>query len=192
MLISLALSSALFAPAAPAPAANPAPAPAANPVPAPAATGPAPRILELKPDANGKIMVPVMRPRQVQPAIAPGGAPGVARIMIRGFENAELADVKDLAIITAGGKEVSKEDALKVLAKGGMVVISADGKSVGAAYLKMFKEDVLVLSSPELAATGGGAAVINFNAIRIGPGGAPRPVPAPPVPPVPPAAPKVD
>jgi RNA polymerase sigma factor (sigma-70 family) len=167
--------------------------------------GPAPRLLELKPDADGKLKVPTMR--NIQRAfigggaggggggapipIGGGGGGGGAPVPIgggggagggggggaggggggggiagpnggvgRGFggvmqaELVELDKLKDLTITTTEGKEVSKEDALKKLAKGGVVVISADGKKVSPAYLKVFKDDVLVLTSPDLVLRG--------------------------------------
>jgi len=97
-------------------------------------------------------------------------------------EMVELDKLKDLTITTAGGKEVSKEDAIKKLAKGGVVVISADGKKVSAAYLKVFKDDVLVLTSPDLRGSvavgfGGGS----FGSVpAIPPAPDPRKVPPPP------------
>ena len=45
----------------------------------------------------------------------------------------------------------AKEDALKKLAKGGTVVVSIDGTKVSPACLRVFKDDVLVLMSPDLA-----------------------------------------
>ncbi|AMV26604.1 hypothetical protein VT84_19555 [Gemmata sp. SH-PL17] len=135
MLTSLVLSMTLAAPV-------PAPAP---PVPA----GPAPRILELKADADGKIMVVVTRTEKLQPpgaAVNPNGAvPVVARA-----KSVELGEVKDLTVTTADGKKLDTEEAIKKLVKGGTVVVSADGKPVSPTFLKMFKDDVLVLASPEL------------------------------------------
>jgi internalin A len=92
------------------------------------------RILELKPDADGKV---------------------------------ELGKLKDLTVTTAGGQEISKEDALKRLANGGTVVVSVDGKKVSPACLKMFKDDVLVLISPDLAVAGLGGPVLQPLDIAI-------------------------
>jgi hypothetical protein len=63
----------------------------------------------------------------------------------------EIGEVKDLTITTADGKKLEKEDALKRLGKGAIVVISGDGKPVSPTFLKVFKDDTLVLASPELA-----------------------------------------
>ena len=62
-----------------------------------------------------------------------------------------------LTVTTADGKKVEKEDALKKLAGGAVVVVSADGKPVSPAFLKVFKDDTLVLSSPELVGPATGA-----------------------------------
>jgi hypothetical protein len=129
-----------------------APVPADAPT---APTGPAPQVVELKPDANGKVMVTVTRMEQVNVgvgnAIAPaGGAPAVITRQIQRMMQVELGAVKDLAVTTAGGKKVDKADALKRVEKGGVVVVSTDGNPVSPAYLKVFKDDTLVLASPEL------------------------------------------
>lgn len=213
MLTTLALYTTLLAPAAPAPGAQAqAPAPAAAPINAPAAKEAAPaatstqppRIIELKPNKDGKVLITVMRQQQVQaplgaPGAAPGGNPGGrpfgGPVMFNRPEQVELKDVKDLKITTAAGKEVSKDDAIKALDKGGRVVVSADGKNVSADFLKMFKDEVLVLASPELV--GGANAVVGGGGIIIqgGPQGWIIPANGPRVPapaPEPKPAPKVD
>lgn len=157
MLTSFVLSMAIAAPV-------PAPAPA---VPA----GPAPRILELKPNADGKIMITVIRTEKIQigagnaiaPIAPPGGAaPAVITREVARTKLVELSEVKDLAVTTADGKKIATEDAMKKLSTGAVVVVSTDGKPVSPAFLKLFKDDVLVLVSPELtgAATGSGRPTI--------------------------------
>lgn len=155
------------------------------PVPAPAdkvPAGTAPRLMELKPDANGKVTVTVLRTEmqkvQVGAAIAPGGAPGavppvnaVREVPVARMATVELGEVKNLTITTADGKKLEKEEALKKLAGGAIVVVSGDGKPVSPAFLKVFKDDTLVLASPELAAPAG--------AVRPPIGGRPVPLPAP-------------
>ncbi len=184
MLTALALTSALLTPAqAAAAGGGRAVAPRAI-----AAAPQPPRLLELKPDKDGKIRVTVFRPQKL-PALnnpnIPGGRPGGAGMMFRGPVRVELAEVKDLTVTTVGGKKVTKEDALKALAKGGAVVVSADGKAVPATFLKMFKPDVLVLAAPELA-MGGNGIVVQFGqgwavpANRANP--APNPNPKAPAP----------
>jgi hypothetical protein len=46
------------------------------------------------------------------------------------------------------GKEVSAEATAKRLKPGGMVLLSADGEAVEEVYLRMFKDDTLVLVAP--------------------------------------------
>jgi hypothetical protein len=157
----------------------------ANLVAATTQAEPSPRIVEIKPDADGKVKITVMRPTQLNANVRPG-APAGRRIMVPAAESVELTDVKDLKITTAGGKEVKTADAIKALAKGGMVVVSADGKEVPTAMLKLFKEDVLVLVSPELVrgggtglvGAGGGGVIIPIGAPR-NPGGNPGPAQGP-------------
>ncbi len=62
----------------------------------------------------------------------------------------ELDKLNDLKFSIAAGKEVPKENALKRLAKGGVVVISADGQKIAPAFLKVFKDDQLILTSSDL------------------------------------------
>jgi hypothetical protein len=143
--------------------------------PAPATGGAVPRLLEVKANADGKIMVTVMRTSMekvtVGGPVGPGGAPPAAitrEVQVTKMVTVELGDVKDLKITTADGKKVEVTDALKQLKDGAVVVVSADGKPVNPNFLKVFKDDVLVLSSPELT---GPAGVIGR------PGGPIRPVP---------------
>jgi hypothetical protein len=140
------------------------------PVPPPAtpvATGAAPRVMELKPNGEGKIVVTVLRtemqkvPVAAGNAVLPNGGANVVQreVMITRQVTVELGEVKELTIATADGKKLEKEEAIKKLEKGGIVVVSADGNPVSPAFLKVFKDDTLVLSAKELAgpqgATGG-------------------------------------
>jgi hypothetical protein len=164
MLTSFVLSMALAAPV-------PAPAP-------PVASGPAPRLLELKADADGKITVTVVRTEKVKEQVtvaAPGGAPAVVtrEVSVPKTVVVELGDVKDLKITTADGKKVETADAVKKLAGGAVVVVSADGKPVSPNFLKLFKDDVLVLAAPELA----GPAGLPTIGPKPFPGGGFRPAP---------------
>jgi len=167
----------------------------AAPVPAPTApvpTGVAPRVMELKADANGKVMIAVTRTEKVQVgvgnAIAPaGGAGGVAPAVIareaKMVKMVELGDVKDLIFTTADGMKVEKEVAMKRLASGSIVVVTSDGKPVSPAFLKVFKDDTLVLVAPELITPMGGSGGTVGGPIKGFPGGGIRPLPAP-LPPV--------
>ena len=190
MFTTLALTTALLAPAAPLPTSGVPAQGAAAPVAA--TTGAqAPKIINLKPDADGKVKITVMRPKALPNVIIlnrPGAAPGAGGppVMVPSPEKVELTDVKDLKITTAAGKEVSKEDAIKALAKGGQVVVSADGKSVASEFLKMFKDEVLVLVSPELVVGNGANGFFiqggQGQVVPIGTGPRAVPNPAPPAP----------
>jgi hypothetical protein len=161
MFTALTLSLALGAPV-------PAPAP-------PVATGVAPRVMELKADTDGKVMVAVTRTEMVQVgggAVPPNGArPAVIARQVRTTKMVELGEVKDLTITTADGKKLTTEEATKKLAGGAIVVVSGDGKPVSPAFLKVFKDDTLVLASPELTSPQGGGVIGR-------PGGVVRPLPA--------------
>ncbi len=152
MLTSFVLSMALAAPV---------PAP-----PAPVPSGPLPRLMELKADASGKVVVSVVRTemQKVQVgagnAIGPNGAPPAVitrEFPVQKFVQVELSDVKDLAVTTADGKKVDVADAVAKVKAGATVVVSADGKPVSPNHLKLFKDDVLVFASPELAGAAGAA-----------------------------------
>ena len=87
--------------------------------------------------------------------------------------------MKDLKITTVEGKKIDVADAVKMLKNGSVVVVSADGKPVSSNYLRLFKDNVLVFASPELA----GGCATGWPAPGRG-----RPVPLPggvlPAPPV--------
>ena len=129
------------------------------PAPAPVASGPAPKIMELKANAEGKITVLVTRTQAEKAAIttfAPNGFPitNFVDVQVPKAVAVELSDVKELKITTADGKRLETADAVKATKGGATVIISSDGKPVSPNYLKLFKDDVLVLTSPELADAG--------------------------------------
>lgn len=141
MLTALVLSMSLAAPV-------PAPAP-------PVADGPVPKVLELKPNADGKVTVTANRIETQKVTIATVGPNGVPQTAVQDVPVSkvvvvDLGDVKDLKVTTADGKKVDVADAVKQLKGGAVVVVSADGKPVSPKFLKAFKDDVLVLASPEL------------------------------------------
>lgn len=140
---------------------------AGSPVPKDAApAGPAPRLVEFTPDADGKVRVTAMRTetRKVQEVVAVQKQVEVngrvetrvehqtrdREVPVKSLAKVELAELKSLVIYTADGKEADRALALKKLADGGTVVVSADGKKVDPKYLKLFRDDTLVLVSPEL------------------------------------------
>jgi hypothetical protein len=187
----------------------------ASPVPRDAkAAGPAPRLVEFIPDTDGKVRVLALRTeKQKVKQVVPVQKQVVAKVLVNGQEKeqplvvtenvtreqevsvqsmarVELSELKNLTIYTADGKEADKALALKKLVDGGTVVVSADGQKVDPKYLKLFRDDTLVLVSPELAAgqTGVGAVGVVAPLPPVGPppavGGAPLIKPLPlPVPP---------
>lgn len=174
MLTSFVMSMALAAPVPVAPT-------------APVAGGPMPHLMEIKADSNGKVMVTVTRTEMQKIVIGQGGAvnpngaaPAVItrEVPVSKIATVELGDVKDLKVTTADGKKLEVADAVAKLKAGGVVVVSADGKPVSPNYLKLFKDDVLVLASPELVP-------INNGFVKPLPGGGIRPRPPIQIQPVP-------
>ncbi|WP_439631906.1 hypothetical protein [Gemmata sp.] len=162
----------------------------AAPVPAPTApvpTGAAPRVVEMKADASGKVMVTITRMEKVQiavgAAIAPiggGNAPPPAQLVreMPVTKAVELGEVKDLVFTQADGMKVEAEVAMKKLAGGAVVVMTSDGKAVSPAFLKVFKDDTLVLVSPEFVVPVGGIGGGVGKPGIIGRPGGIRPLPA--------------
>jgi hypothetical protein len=161
MFANLACALALCAPGAPVPDA---------PKTAPAV---APRIVELKPNNEGKIVIQVRRTETLKPMAANGaGAQKLPERTVNRYVQVELGDVKDLKATTAGGKTLELKEALEKLKDGGIVVMTTDGKPVDVAFLRILKDDTIVLTSPELIGTGSSGGTI------LGPGVV-RPLPAP-------------
>lgn len=73
----------------------------------------------------------------------PGAKPKFAHLTGRG--NVSLKKAKWAG---GDGKEVGAEEAAKRLKPGVTVLLSADGAAVDPAYLRLFKEDTLVLTLP--------------------------------------------
>jgi hypothetical protein len=138
------------------PAVQPAVQPAVRPLPFRMAGSPVPQLIELKAGDDGKVRIEAMRTekRKVNVGAAGGNPNQIREITMNRWLPVELSEVKDLAISTADGKKVNLADALKKLAKGGVVLVSGDGKPVDPKYLKLFRKDVLVLASPELIGSG--------------------------------------
>ena len=111
--------------------------------PLPEPTGPAPRLMFVKADADGKVLFTVRR------ANLGGNANGPVRTAIS-MSKVELKDVKDLAITSPDGKKIDLADAQKKIAGGAYVVMPADGKAISPGYLRMFRPDVIVLTSSEI------------------------------------------
>lgn len=177
-MMTTLLAAALFAPAAPVPGGG-------------TPTGPAPYILNLRPGSDGTVKITVMRTETqkvnvIQAIAGPNGAqqvqPVEREITTNRYVSVELADLKDIKVYSADGKEVPVKDAVKKVNDGGVVVVSADGKKVDPIYLKLLKEDVLVFVSPELVPQGGYG--YPMPGVRPGRPGV-MPLPAPALPPAP-------
>ena len=172
MLLPLTLVVAMSVPTAPLPRAPEAP------------TGAPPRIVELKPDADGKIRLQVVRTQnRVINAVA-GNGRNVQQIQrkipYRSVQRVELSEVKDLTAYTVDGKSLDTKDLQEKLAQGGIVIISSDGQKVSPAFLKLFRDDVIILTSPELTEMKTGIAVDPEVRPFPGIGGIQvRPLPAP-------------
>lgn len=130
--------------------------------------GPAPRVVEFVPDSDGKVRVPGVRQEArkitvnvpVEKEVVVDGKT-VKQVAIERREQEvkvhtqarlELSELENLTVYTADGKEADRALALKKLADGGVVVLSTDGKKVDPKYLKLFRDDTLVLVSPALVA----------------------------------------
>lgn len=176
MFAPLVLGFALLAPAAPIPK-------DISPV------GPAPLVVELKSNSDGKVLVSVRREEKRKVPVAQGGAinpnnPVLEREVttIRTLQ-IELGDVKDLQVYTAGGKAVQTKDALAKIRDGAVVVLTTDGKRVDPNFLRVFKDDTLVLVSPEFI--GATRPSLGTGIVRPLPGGIkilPAVIKPPPVP----------
>ncbi len=133
------------------------------------ASTPAPRLVMLGTDASGKLMAPcTSQPVSVNTAVYydeawEGGGLGGGRRVIRGFDGGYYGPVpsdakvvyKPLAEVKfdaydASGKLVSTAEVMKRLAAGGLVLVAGDNRLPDEAYLKGFREDVLVLIGADL------------------------------------------
>jgi hypothetical protein len=115
---------------------------------------PVPRLVEVT-VGGGMVTIPVNRVEAViaGPLVLERNLDGqlVVRGEVRRTVPVDLSEVRDLRVFTVDGKDVALADAKKRLAGGGTVVVAADGRKVEPRHLKLFKDDVLVLVSPELA-----------------------------------------
>ncbi len=135
--------------------------------------GPPPQMAFVK-VAGGKIVrsvtvtVPVAVEREVEVIV--GGKTEKRKVVETRLETAtkEMAVPTDKATFsTAGGKKLDLDAAKKAIGDGAVVLMSANGEAVDAAYMKAFKADTVVMVVPG----GGGVG---------GPGVMPLPVPLPP------------
>jgi hypothetical protein len=133
---------------------------------APMPSTPAPRLTMLGTDETGKLLAPCtsapldsnganygdmmfegraqFRGRIRESSYYPHPQPMDVKVVLK-----PLADVKFEAY-DLGGKRISRTETLKRLAAGGLVVVAGDNRMPDADYLKGFREDVIVLTGPEL------------------------------------------
>lgn len=156
--------------------------------------GPAPRVVELAADPDGKVRITVTRTenRKVMSSTARvvNGQPMIERVerevpYTRAVQ-VELTEVKELQLYTADGKVADKALALKKLNDGGVVIVSSDGQKVDQKYLRLFRDDVLVMVSPELTGAARTTTTSPFRTAVVGgigvaPGGGFQPLPALPI-----------
>ncbi len=121
-----------------------------------APVGPAPYILKLEVDCDGKIGFPVTRTLKQTFTTFNQGLGGLnLEICVvdwgKGTVNVGLTELIDLKVYTAYGQEVSMREAIKKLENKLTVVVSSDGTKVDPNYLSPFQDNELILVSPELA-----------------------------------------
>ena len=144
-----------------------------------APTGPAPQVVELKPNGAGKIAVTIRRTETVKVPVAVGNAinpnggpaPAVKEVerKVSRYTTVELADVQGLKAYNAAGKELDLKETLAKLQGGGVVVMSANGNRVDPIFTRVFREDTVVLVSPEFVG------LSNTGATTVKPGTRPLP-----------------
>ena len=127
---------------------------------APPATAapPAPVLLELRPDADGRVFVAVtevlaVTTQHVETETVDGQRIRNTKTLTRVVPvtaTVDLTTYKGLTVTTAGGKKVEAADALKAMGGGVVVVASADGQPVDAKFLKMLDAGVLVVTGKAL------------------------------------------
>ncbi|OAI48941.1 hypothetical protein AYO44_06540 [Planctomycetaceae bacterium SCGC AG-212-F19] len=86
-----------------------------------------PRLVKVKTDAGGKVMVPVTVDWKLKHVGLEGNRDGTGTPimgLVPVVRMVELGDLKDLVITTAGGTKVSLKDARQKIAGGAIVVVS--------------------------------------------------------------------
>lgn len=147
MLPSLLVAAAISAPGAPVPKDS-----------LPNATGPAPRVVAVKSDANGSVWITaqVWEKRKVQQQIF---------IMENGKQVMKQQEVEQNhpnyihkaigefggKFWTADGTSVSTEDATRRLKGGAILLVTADGKPIDQAWLRAVEVDTIVMQAEGLA-----------------------------------------
>jgi hypothetical protein len=117
--------------------------------------GSAPAILVAGVDKEGRLFAERMRTRYVtqqrtvNQVVNGKAVTKVYTVMVPVTETYRQHWSLDKAAISeAGGKKLDKEALAKRLAKPAVIVMSSDGKSIDAGYLKLFQKDTLVVVIP--------------------------------------------
>ncbi len=147
MYPSLVLSAALLSPAAPVPRDT-----------VPNATGPAPRVLALKADANGAVRVigtiPVKQTVTSVQVVMEGDKQVQKQIdydtVTTQYFNKTLADFNG-KFATAAGTPLTHDEALARVKAGATMLASADGKPISKAWLQSVASDTVVMTAEGLS-----------------------------------------
>ena len=124
-----------------------------------APAGPAPYILNLKSENDGKVRFSVRRTEKVKVTevtiqLGPNNQQIPVQVerevSVTTQVRVELAELKDVKVYGADGKEIDLKEAGKKLNEKAMAIASSNGAKVDPAFLKLFKDDILVLVSPDL------------------------------------------
>ena len=146
MLTSLLLGAALAAPGAPVPA-------TADPAPA----GPAPWVLHLKADDNGRAQVMIYKTQKVTQSRAVTetvDGKQVTKVIQEQVERTMptyvLLDAQNPTLTTAGGSKVLLDNLMKQAKAGIVVLVSADGKPVSKSWLRTVDPETVVVTADGL------------------------------------------
>jgi hypothetical protein len=139
----------------------------ADPEPDSIPKGPAPKLMAVK--GGGETMmvtetvqVPVTVSKKM---IVEEGGKKVEKVVT---ETIMVAQMRSMMISfkgakgrTAGGKKLDADEVVKLLARPQVIAVSADGKPIDPAYLRLLKSDTLVVELAAVAAGGvGGGAIV--------------------------------
>jgi hypothetical protein len=135
----------------------------ADPEPDSIPKGPPPKLVAVKGGGDTMmvtetVMVPITIARKV---VVEEGGKKVEKVVTETTTRTEMRtrmiSFKGATGRTAGGKKLDADEVIKRLAKPQVLAISADGKPIDAAYLRLLKSDTLVVELAAAGAVGGGA-----------------------------------
>jgi hypothetical protein len=117
-----------------------------------------PTIMAVRVDGAGQpflvVMKPMIVPRQETVQVKVGNEIQnrvQMRLVMQMIEMRKPLDSEKVRFFDAAGKRIDFKEALKRLTKMTAVFVSADGKEVDPFYLRLAREDTVVVVSPELA-----------------------------------------